>query len=260
MSCSVQQPLASVGVRPRIRAAMAGCGTNSGAIHAAFNNHGGYKIVAEIDTREELSRVAAEEGPELVIGSAALIEYLDATDQPFPLYIIVGEGAVRSPERIVARFTDPVAPGEIAYALGVATVSVLNAKANELSTLIRSYVMHSDTHVPAITLEAERNGERTEIAADEVLWIKAAGNYVWLHTTSGAYQMRATIRDVVSRLRGAGFKQIHRGRIVNARAIRSHIVHDEVPVAVVLDDGTRLPVGPSYRAPLVGKTSPGSTQ
>jgi len=249
MACAYQHSAFPPATRPRIRVVLADSDPSRRVLlrHALFST-ACYELVGETDSAFELARLVSADAPELVIGSLPLLLAAESADQSFPLFIAIGSAPVASPARTIAWLPEQFVTSAVEEALATATVGILNVKASELSHLIRQYVLHSDVAITQpLTLEVERDGRRTEIEADAVQWIKAAGNYVRLHTPGGACVMRASIRSVAARLRRLGFVRIHRGTVVNTRSVRSHVVHDDGVAAVILQDETQLAVGPRYR-------------
>ena len=61
------------------------------------------------------------------------------------------------------------------------------------------------------------------------------------------FEIRETISNLAARLKPSGFRRIHRGVVVNNRAIRERNLQDGRLTSVVLDDGTHLLVGPNFR-------------
>ena len=255
MACTFQQPVYSPVPHRGIRVIVAHPDpVRRNEVRTALFTTAGYDVIAETASASELAKLVAAEEPELIVGSLPVLLSTDMTNGAFPLCIGIGAEPVTSSERTVATLDETVIAPAIANALATATVRILNAKANELSKLIRHYLLHRDVQSQCRpTLEVEREGQRIEIEAEDVTWIKASGNYVRLHTASGAYMMRSTIRSVAASLRQLGFVRIHRGWVVNTASIRSQIVLQDGAVAVVLDDGTQLPVGASYRGSVTQK-------
>lgn len=95
---------------------------------------------------------------------------------------------------------------------------------------------------------AVKSGGRIQfVRLDQVDWIEAAANYVRLHVGSGSHLFRGSMVALEERLDPTKFVRIHRSTIVNVDRItelhptfaREHIV--------VLQDGTRLRLSPTYR-------------
>ena len=87
---------------------------------------------------------------------------------------------------------------------------------------------------------AIRTGLRTKIVSQEdVLWISAAGDYVELHTRTGAvHLLRETMSALEERLDPAKFVRIHRSRIVRRDQIIEVISEDDGEYVVNLRDGS----------------------
>ena len=65
-----------------------------------------------------------------------------------------------------------------------------------------------------------QTGSRIQIvAADDVEWIGAAGDYVELHVSGRSFLLRETMSSLELRLDPAKFLRIHRSRIVQSRSI-----------------------------------------
>jgi hypothetical protein len=235
--------------------------TSRGAIHAvvadfdSVRRHAittllvaehGYDVIAEVMSVHECRQILTEFTPELLICTAPFVCEETVAGRPFPLYITIGPAAV-SPERLIGALGESISHDAIADALSTATVRILTTKAGELSSLIRRYVQHSDPLRDDPKVFAERDGRFVELMPHEILWIKASGNYVRLYTGNGEYHQRESIRSVASRLEPCGFLRVHRGAVVNGHAIRFRVIENELPVAVVLENGTRVQVGPNFR-------------
>lgn len=69
--------------------------------------------------------------------------------------------------------------------------------------------------------EVREKGETLLIALDEIFWIKAAGNYVELHTVRGVKMLRKTLASIEIELANAGFLKAHRSALINVRHVTS---------------------------------------
>jgi len=92
-------------------------------------------------------------------------------------------------------------------------------------------------------------GERIRIiAASDIDWISADGNYVHIHAGPVTYVHRESLRQLRRALNPAAFTQVHRGVIVNVG--RVHEVHPlfNGNAELVLRDGTRIGLSRRFRA------------
>lgn len=85
------------------------------------------------------------------------------------------------------------------------------------------------------------------VRTEHIDWIEAERNYIRLHVGGRAYLLRENLSHLVSALDPATFCRIHRSTIVNIDRIQAveSLFHGEY--LVVLQDGTKLTSGRSYR-------------
>jgi len=86
------------------------------------------------------------------------------------------------------------------------------------------------------------------ITVDEILWVKAEGDYVRVHARGRGYLLSRSMKDLEARLAAGRFIRIHRSAIVQASHIREVRPQGSSRYRVVLSDGTALIVSRS-RAP-----------
>jgi two-component system LytT family response regulator len=85
------------------------------------------------------------------------------------------------------------------------------------------------------------------VRTDQIDWIEAERNYIRVHVAGRAYLLRENLTHIASALDPAAFCRIHRSTIVNIDRIEAveSLFHGEY--LVVLQDGTKLTAGRSYR-------------
>lgn len=93
-------------------------------------------------------------------------------------------------------------------------------------------------------------GREFLVAANDVEWLQAAGNYVNLHVCGHDYPLRSTIAGIEGKLDPARFVRIHRSYIVNLDQVASIEPLDTGDARVHLKDGTALPGSRTYRGGL----------
>ena len=101
-------------------------------------------------------------------------------------------------------------------------------------------------------------GREFLIAANDIEWLQAAGNYVNLRVRGHDYPLRSTLGGIESRLDPVRFVRIHRSYIVNLAQIASIEPLDDGDARIHLKDATALPCSRRYREPLrvrVGATA-----
>jgi DNA-binding LytR/AlgR family response regulator len=90
-------------------------------------------------------------------------------------------------------------------------------------------------------------GREFLIAAADIEWLQASGNYVNLRVRGHDYPLRSTIAGIEGRLDPARFTRIHRSFAVNLNHIVSIEPLDAGDARVHLKDGTVLPCSRRFR-------------
>ncbi|MGH8465776.1 MAG: LytR/AlgR family response regulator transcription factor, partial [Pseudomonas sp.] len=85
------------------------------------------------------------------------------------------------------------------------------------------------------------------LQAREVLWVEASGDYVTIHTPKKSHLLRETMHGMEKRLAHHGFQRIHRSAIINLACISELTSNRNNEYNVVLNDGTVLSLGRSYK-------------
>lgn len=93
-------------------------------------------------------------------------------------------------------------------------------------------------------------GREFLIAANDIEWLQAAGNYVNLRVRGHDYPLRSTIAGIEAKLDLERFVRIHRSYIVNLAQVASIEPLDSGDARVHLRDATVLPCSRRYRAGL----------
>ena len=93
-------------------------------------------------------------------------------------------------------------------------------------------------------------GREFLVAAADIEWLQAAGNYVNLRVRGHDYPLRSTIAGIETQLDPERFVRIHRSYIVNLGQVASIEPLDSGDARVHLHDATVLPCSRRYRAGL----------
>lgn len=94
-------------------------------------------------------------------------------------------------------------------------------------------------------------GRISIIETDQVDWVESAGNYVTLHVGNEKHMIRETMKNMENRLSSDTFTRIHRTVIVNINRIQEIKTHFQGDYAVILQDGSSLPLSRRYRELLI---------
>ncbi|MEO1051281.1 MAG: LytTR family DNA-binding domain-containing protein [Bacteroidota bacterium] len=85
------------------------------------------------------------------------------------------------------------------------------------------------------------------VEVDHILWVKAAGAYVELHTASGKVLMAGSISTIEKELPPSVFTRIHRSTIIRIDQIKSMEKYYNGEYLVLLKNGTQLKLSRSYK-------------
>lgn len=90
-------------------------------------------------------------------------------------------------------------------------------------------------------------GKEFLIAAADVEWLQAAGNYVNLHVRGRDYPLRTTMAVIETQLDPARFVRVHRSYIVNLDCVGEIEPLDTGDARIAMRDGASIPCSRTYR-------------
>lgn len=90
------------------------------------------------------------------------------------------------------------------------------------------------------------------IAAADIDWLQAQGNYVGLRVRGHDYLLRSTLADFLLQLDPARFVRVHRSHAVNLDQVAEIEPLEAGDARLLMRDGTRLPCSRRYREALGG--------
>ncbi|MDP9605041.1 UNVERIFIED_ORG: hypothetical protein J2W38_004854 [Variovorax paradoxus] len=85
------------------------------------------------------------------------------------------------------------------------------------------------------------------IAATDIDWLQAEGNYVGLHVNGHDYLLRSTLTDFLTQLDPTLFARVHRSHAVNLGRIKEIEPLDGGDARLHMHDGTTVPCSRRYR-------------
>ena len=85
------------------------------------------------------------------------------------------------------------------------------------------------------------------IAAADIEWLQAQGNYVGLHVNGHDYLLRSTLTEFLEQLDPARFARVHRSYAVNLDRIAEIEPLDGGDARLKMKDGTQVPCSRRYR-------------
>ena len=93
-------------------------------------------------------------------------------------------------------------------------------------------------------------GKEFLIAASDVEYLQASGNYVNLHLHARDYPLRTTMAGIEPRMDPSRFVRVHRSYMVNLDFIQEIEPLDTGDARILMKDGTQVPCSRKYRAVL----------
>lgn len=93
-------------------------------------------------------------------------------------------------------------------------------------------------------------GREFLLAAREIEWLQASGNYVNLHVRGRDYPLRATMAGIETRLDAQRFLRVHRSYVINLDFLAEIEPLDTGDARLLMADGMKLPCSRRYRAAL----------
>ena len=93
-------------------------------------------------------------------------------------------------------------------------------------------------------------GKEFLVAARDIEWLQASGNYVNLHVRGRDYPLRATMAGIEDRLDPARFLRVHRSYLVNLDHLAEIEPLETGDARLTMRDGTSIPCSRRYRTQL----------
>lgn len=99
-------------------------------------------------------------------------------------------------------------------------------------------------------LTVKADGRLVFLRSDEIIWAEAADNYVVLHLVTGRLMVRETMTALEARLGAQNFQRVNRSALVHRDQIKELQPGAHGDYAVLLRDGTKLPLSRHLRGQL----------
>jgi hypothetical protein len=93
-------------------------------------------------------------------------------------------------------------------------------------------------------------GKEFLLAAREIEWLQASGNYVNLHVRGRDYPLRVTMAGIEARLDTQHFVRVHRSYVINLDFLVEIEPLDTGDARLLMRDGVKIPCSRRYRAAL----------
>jgi two-component system LytT family response regulator len=210
----------------------------------------GVEVVAECRNGFEAVKAVNELGPDLLFLDIQMpklngFEVLELLGRDVPVVFVTAfdEHAIRAFEvHAVDYLLKPIAPERIAIALERARERVARRAPMPVAELAAAA---RPTGAP-LQRVLVRQGPRVHvIPAERLDWVEAQDDYVSLNSEGKAHLKQQTLTDLENKLDPARFVRIHRSYLLNLDRLARIDTQGGEPKAVVLTDGTRLPLSRS---------------
>jgi two-component system LytT family response regulator len=99
-------------------------------------------------------------------------------------------------------------------------------------------------------LVVKADGQLHFLNQRDIRWVEGQGDFVKIHLVERGLMVRMTMNKVEESLDPGQFIRIHKSSIVNLANVRRVVPMLARSHGMELDDGTKLPIGPSYRGVL----------
>lgn len=230
------------------------------------------EVLAECANGREAVKAVRELRPDILfldiqmpgMGGFDVVEFLDEEELPVIVFATAYDQYaleafdVSAVDYLLKPFDDE----RFALALARAKERVAtNADREEtLSRLITTYggtiaSQQEQEGGPSQRLKILREGGLDLIDTADLLWVRAADQYVELHTVRGDYLMRESMGHLERALDPTLFQRIHRSAIVRLSLIRTLERQSGGTGRVLVDDDVWLPVSRSRYSALKGRLS-----
>ena len=142
----------------------------------------------------------------------------------------------------------PVDPERFAVALDKARQNLMLKATSEINQKFFDLIKTMKANEPpSRRLLIKTPGRIFFVELNEIDWVEAAGDYVWIHARGEKYLIRETMNEMETRFENAGFIRIHRSTIVKIDCIKELQPLFRGDYVVILKNGTKLTLGKTYR-------------
>jgi two-component system LytT family response regulator len=217
------------------------------------------EIVGEAGSGPEAVRMIRAERPDLVFldiqmpgtDGFGVIREIAGDDPPLVVFVTAhDEHAIKAFEvQAVDYVLKPVLEPRLIEAVRRAVERIRGGARDTSADLARLLERLSQSAAPQPgRLPIKREGSVTFVRTDDIDWLEADGDYVRIHAGKATHVVRDTIAEVTSKLPAERFVRVHRSIVVNTERIREVQPWFKGDYVLILNDGTKLRSGRTYRA------------
>lgn len=125
-------------------------------------------------------------------------------------------------------------------------------RAQEGAVIDATRLLEDLLRLPPTRVLAHDRGRIVPVPVEAIRWIEAEGDYVRIHAADRTHLIERTLAEMERILAPLGFKRVHRGAIVNMKAVSELMSEGSGRYRLVLAGGETLTVSRSYSAQFRG--------
>jgi two-component system, LytTR family, response regulator len=224
-----------------------------------------YKVeIAECSTLADAPEMVAAVRPEIVVLDLALLNqarrslasFVDELNIPQnALFITIAEDDSQAAAAYDAEIFDylvkPLRTERLVQSFVRAAQWIATSQAAETGERLTSLL----NRIPRVKyldrIVVKNKGRVVFLAADDIQYLQAEGNYVRIVAQGQSYLLRGTISDFDRKLDPLNFVRVHRSSIINLREVREMKTGaEEGGYVLTMSDGEQVKVGRAFRSRL----------
>lgn len=216
-------------------------------------------VVAECRNGPEAVQAILRHKPDLVLldvqmpqmNGFEVVRRIGAARMPFTIFVTAFDNyalqafEVNAVDYLLKPYDDDRFHASLAKAKKLITMNTNDKLTGRLMDLMRGHLHEQSTFTEHFTIRDK--GREHVVPVDDILFLRAEGNYLKLVQADRGLLHRMTMNAVESELDPTRFLRIHRSFIVNRSFIRSARYEGNNEFLFVMSNGERLVSGRSYK-------------
>lgn len=234
------------------------------AIRSLLANDGEVTLIGECADGRSALQAICDDAPDLLfldvqmpeMDGFALLRALDPADLPVVVFVTAYDQyalrafEVHALDYVLKPFTDERFGEALARAKEQVRQGQLGAIGRRVLALLEGLGRPSPTlgegqYLKRLVIKS--GGRVTILAARDIDWIEADGDYVKIHAGRAWHLLRETMKRLELQFDPARFVRVHRSTIVNVERIKELQPYFRGEYVVVLHDGTKLKLSRGYK-------------
>jgi len=227
-------------------------------VYQMLTIHHDIKIVGECENGEEAIAKTLSLNPDLIfldiqipkIDGFGVLKQIENEKQPAIIFVTAyDEYAIRAFEVNACDYLlKPYNQERFDQALERGIQQIRRQNTSSINEQLREFLSENKTSEKFIErFIIKKRGRVFFLKSEEILWIEAEGNYVFMHTPREKHLFREAISRLAERLNPQKFQRIGRSAIVNLDFVQEMQPWFRGNYKVILKNGTELKLSPHYR-------------